>query len=100
MPKRNTQTPPPTRDIIITRSHAHTSTLGEQITQGLDVVPTTPGQEQTTPSDRYVLVSPILGPITFEQLLKGNPIMLLRFEDGSLKNIQPGILPKTIIKII
>ena len=72
MPKKNTPTPPPARDLIITRGHAHASTSGEQITQGSDIVPVTPGQEQTTQSDIYVLVSPILGPITVEQLLKGN----------------------------
>ena len=52
MPKRDTQTPTPKRDLIITRSHAHVSKSGEQIEQGLDVVPTTLGQEQATPSDR------------------------------------------------
>ena len=49
MPKQNTQTPPPTRDPIITRSHAHTSTSGEQIAQGSDAVLATPGQEHTNP---------------------------------------------------
>ena len=72
MPKRNTHTPPPARDPIITRSHTHASTSGKQITQGSDIVPVTPGQEQTTQSDIYVLVSPILGRITVEKLLKGN----------------------------
>ena len=46
--------------------------LGEKITQGLHVVPSTPGQERSTPENRYVLVSPTLGPIIVEQLLKGN----------------------------
>ena len=45
MPKQNTQTCPPTRDPIITHSHAHTSTSGEQIAQGSETVPTTPRQE-------------------------------------------------------
>ena len=45
MPKRNTHTPPPARDLIITRSHAHASTSGEQITQCSEIVPVTPGQE-------------------------------------------------------
>ena len=72
MPKQNTHTPPPARVSIITRSHAHASTSEEQITQGSYIVPITLGQEQTTRSDRYILVSPILGPITIEQLLKGN----------------------------
>ena len=72
MPKKNTHTPPSTRDPIITHSHAHASTLGEQIAQASDAVLATPGQEQTTPSDRYVLVSPILGPIIVKQLLKGS----------------------------
>ena len=72
MPKQNTHTPPPVRDLIITHIHAHAFTSGEQITQGSDIVPVTLGQEQTTQSDRYILVSPILGPIIVEQLLKGN----------------------------
>ena len=72
MPKQNTHTPPPARDLIITRSHAHASKSGEQITQGTDIVLVTPGQEQTIQLDQYVLVSPILGPITVKQLLKGN----------------------------
>ena len=72
MPKRNTQTPPPARDLIITHSHAHAYTSGEQLAKGSDAVPTAPRQEHTTPLDRYILVSPILGPITIEQLLKGN----------------------------
>ena len=64
MPKQNNQTPPPARDPIITRSHSHASTSGEQIAQGSDAIPATPGQEKTTPIDIYVLVSPIIGPIT------------------------------------
>ena len=48
MPKKNTHTPPPARDPIITHSHTHASTLGEQITQGSDIVPITPGQEHIT----------------------------------------------------
>ena len=72
MAKWNTHTPPPSRDPIITHSHAHASTSGEQITQGSYIVLVTPRQEQTTQSDIYILVSPILGPIPVEQLLKGN----------------------------
>ena len=72
MPKRNTHTPPPARDPIITLSHAHASTSGEQITQGSYIVPVTLGQEHTTQSNKYVLVSPIIGRITVTQLLKGN----------------------------
>ena len=52
MPKQNTQTPPPARDLIITRSCTHVSMSREQIAQGSDAVPATPGQEHTTPSDR------------------------------------------------
>ena len=48
------------------------STSGEQVAQGSDVIPTTPAQEQSTAGRRYVLVSPTLGPIIVEQLLKGN----------------------------
>ena len=59
MPKQNIHTPPLARALIITRSHAHVSTSGEQITQGSNIVPVTLGQEQTTQSDRYVLISPI-----------------------------------------
>ena len=72
MPKRNTHTPPSVRDLIITCSHAHASTSEEQIKQGSDTVPVSPRKEQTTQSNRDVLISPILGPITVEQLLKGN----------------------------
>ena len=72
MPKWNKQTPPPSRDPIITHSRASESTSGEKVVQFLDTVPITPGQEQDTPSDRYILVLPILGPIIVEQLLKGN----------------------------
>ena len=72
MPKQNIHTPPPTRDPIITCCHANASTLGEQVAQVLDTVLVTPRQEHATPSDIYVLVLPILGPITVEQLLKGN----------------------------
>ena len=72
MPKQNIHTPPPTRDPIITCCHANASTLGEQVAQVLDNVLVTSVQEQATPSDRYVLISQILGPITVEQLLKGN----------------------------
>ena len=59
MPKQNTHTPPLARDLIITRSHAPASTSREQITQGSNIVPVTLGQEQTTQSDRYVLITPI-----------------------------------------
>ena len=72
MPKRNTQTPPLTRDPIITLSRAQNSTSGEQIAQGSDTIPATPTQEQSTPVNRYVLLSLTLGPITVEQILKGN----------------------------
>ena len=72
MPKQNTHTPPPARDLIITYSHASASTSREQVAQVLDTIPVTPGQEQATPSDRYILVSPILGPIIVDQLLKSN----------------------------
>ena len=58
--------------MIITRSHSSASTSAEQVAKGSDVVPSTPAQGQSAPGSRYVLVSPTLGPITVEQLLKGN----------------------------
>ena len=72
MPKQIAKTPPPARDLIITCSHTNASTSGEQIAQGLDVISATPIIEHRTPTDRYVLVSPTLGPIIVEQLLKHN----------------------------
>ena len=72
MPKQTTKTTPPTRDLIITHSRTNTSTLGEQIAQGSDVILATPIIEQRTPTYRYILISPTLGPITIEQLLKHN----------------------------
>ena len=62
MPKRNNHTPPTTKDLIITRSRASASTSGEQVVQVSDTVPVTPGQERATLSNRYILVSPIIGP--------------------------------------
>ena len=72
MPKQITKTPPPVRDPIITRSHTHMSASGEQIAQGSETISATPVNEQRSLADRYVLVSPTLGPITVEQLLKHN----------------------------
>ena len=72
MPKQNNHTPPLARDPIITHSRTTASTSGEQVVQVLDTVLLTLGKEQATPSDRYILVSLILGPIKVKQLLKGN----------------------------
>ena len=79
MPKKNTHTPPPTRDPTITRSPSSASTLGEQIAHISDTVLVTPGQEKATMSDRYILVSPIPGPIIVEQLLNGNSHNITEF---------------------
>ena len=70
MPKRTIETHPLARDPIITRNHTHTSMSGEQIIEGSDTIPDTPVNEQRRPTYRYVLVSPTLGPITIEKLLK------------------------------
>ena len=72
MPKQTTKTPPPARDPIETHSCTHTSASGEQTAHCLDVIPGTPFNEQRIPSNRYILASPILGPIMVEQILKGN----------------------------
>ena len=79
MPKQNNHTPPPPRDPIITRSHASVSTSWEQVFKVLDTVLVTPGQEQATPLERYILVSPILGHIIVEQMLKGNSLNVAEF---------------------
>ena len=72
---------------MITCSHFHTSTSGEQIVQGSDTVPATPGQEQSTPTNTYLLVSPTLGPIKVEQLLKGNSDNVAEIIESSTKNV-------------
>ena len=79
MPKLNNHTPPPARYLIITRSRIGVSTLGEQVAQVSNTIPVTLGQEQDTPSDKYVLISLIPWPIIIEQLLKGNSHNVVKF---------------------
>ena len=88
MPKQTTKTPPPARDPIETRSRTHMSTSGEQTTHCSNSILGTPFNEQRIPSNIYILASPILGPITVEQILKGNfdniAKIRRRFDEGHL----------------
>ena len=63
------------------------STIREQVAQGSDVIPTTPAQEQSTAGRRYVLVSPTLGQIIVEQLLKGKSNNIVKLEEIMMKNV-------------
>ena len=72
MPKNNTEKHPLVRDPISTRSHTQESMSGERTVQSSNAIPATPMNEQRAPKNRYVIISPTLGPVTLEQLLKGN----------------------------
>ena len=93
MPKQDTEKPPPARDPIFTYSRTQTSMSGEKTMQGSNAIPATHANEQRTPKSRYILVSPTLGPITVEQLLKGNSNNISqiqqRFAKGCLQTNNP-----------